>query len=198
MCGFGYSIDVSGSSNTITGLTTSNIQGVTRPDADMGMAPYENDNHQLLTRRVNPRRIFQGGLNLVLQAGAEMRLPSGVYYFDSITLHAGATLRVEAPTTIYVAGDIDASGAGIVNTSEDAQGLTIICGGSTVRLNGSAIFYGQVVAPDADVVLSGTADFYGAVIGGTVWMKGDFEFHVDESSSILGLMGDPPAPMLVR
>ena len=64
-------------------------------------------------------------------------------------------------------------------------------------LNGTAAFYGTVIAPFAEVILSGTADYYGMALGRTVLMRGNFQFHVDETLPAFDLMKAPP-PMLVK
>jgi hypothetical protein len=198
MTGLGYGFEISGAAYDITGVTTSNIAGLQVPAADMGTAPYDNDNDDLLSDGRGTRLFRTGGLNLTLDASANLMLPEGTYYFDSITLRGDSRITIRGPTTIYVAGDIVESGTGFVNNTEDPSNLMIVCGGSHVELNGSSPFYGQILAPDADVTLGGTSDFYGEVIGETVWMLGDFQFHVDESSPLLNLLDDPVPPMLVR
>ena len=62
---------------------------------------------------------------------------------------------------------------------------------------GGVSFYGSILAPYADVQLAGTAEYFGAVIGLTVRISGDFEFHVDESSPLLVGLGVSP-PFLVQ
>lgn len=196
MTGFGYSANIAGAAATITGITTSSLDGATAPEVELGDAESDNDNATIgLTDE--GRDPFSSGWNLAMNSDDNLTLISGTYFFESITLRAGATLTVTGPTTIYVAGDVDATGNGISNVTEDPANLTLLVAGSSVILNGSSAFYGSVLAPNAEVTLSGSSDMYGAVIGGTVVMRGDFEFHVDESLAIVEAMQAPP-PMLVK
>ncbi len=70
--------------------------------------------------------------------------------------------------------------------------------GEEAILNGTQDFYGTIIAPNADVILSGTSDYYGMVIGKTVLMRGDFQFHVDESLDEFFDLIQPPSPTLVK
>lgn len=195
MTGLGYEVDVSGSAGAITGITTSSMQGMTAPTVDLGDAATNNDNATigLTDRGLSP---FTSGWNMVVRSQDNLTLQAGTYYLDSITMRAGASVTITGPTTIYVTGDINATGTGFVNTTQDPHDLSIICLATSVELNGTSDFFGSVLAPNADVILSGTSDYYGAVVGGTVEMRGDFQFHVEESLPILDLI-QPPHPILV-
>ncbi len=193
MTGMGYWPTLAGKAGIFsTGITTSSIDGMVGPYAAV------------------PEGLVSQG-DLLLKADEDLALDPGTYLFDSITLRARASITISGPTTIYVAsyndtqadisiavdGDITATGKGFINTTEDPHNLTIVILGDDVTLNGTESFYGTVIAPNADVVLSGTSDYYGMVIGKTVLMRGDFEFHVDESLPEHDLM-QPPPPALVR
>ena len=69
--------------------------------------------------------------------------------------------------------------------------------GDNAMLNGTEAFCGTVIAPNADLILSGTSDVYGMALARTVEMRGDFQFHDDESLPVFDLV-EPPRPMLVR
>ena len=94
-------------------------------------------------------------------------------------------------------GNFDASGQAFFNTTGDPNDLMIISAGDKVKIAGNADFYGQILAPYAEVSLLGTAEYWGAVIGETVKVAGDFNFHVDESSVLTDLI-DTPAPALIK
>ncbi len=193
MTGMGYWPTLAGNAGIFsTGITTSSIDGMVGPLAEV------------------PQDLVSQG-DLLLKADEDLALDPGTYLFDSITLRARASITISGPTTIYVAsysntqadvsiavdGDITATGKGFINTTEDPHNLTIVILGDDATLNGTESFYGTVIAPNADVILSGTSDYYGMVIGKTVLMRGDFEFHVDESLPEHDLM-QPPPPMLVK
>ncbi len=198
MAGLGYGVTVNGVAGYITGMTTSTLQGLTPPATDPGDLAYSNDNATigLTDGGVSPWK--KSGWNLDMAANDRLVIPPGKYFFDSIRLTGGATLAITGPTTIYVRGEIDAIGGAFVNETEDPANLTILGLGPAVKISGGASFFGAVVAPYAEVTLSGNdTGFYGAVIGQTVALKGDFDFHVDESL-VWTKMFTPPPPMLVR
>jgi hypothetical protein len=198
MSGFGYAVTVAGGAGEITGMTTSNMVGVTGPTIDFGDVTSVNDNETIgLTEHgVSPWK--KSGWNLNMQGGDNLRIAGGVFYLDSIKLSGGATLTIAGPTTFYVAGSIDATGGAFVNEAQDPHNLSIISSGSDVKITGGTVFYGSILAPYADVVLSGNdAGFYGAVVGRTVDLQGDYSFHVDESLALSNWY-EPPPPMLVK
>ena len=196
MAGFGYSVDERGDAGNITGITTSTTSGVEAPPVDLEDAKYNNDNGTIgLTDDGNSP--FSSGMNLRIGSHDNLTLAHGTYFFESMTFRAAASLTVTGPTTIYLTGDMDITGEGTINTPKNPADLTIISTGSTVVMTGSVEFYGSILAPFADVRLGGTSDYYGAIVGGTVTMFGDFQFHVDESLPLTKLF-DPPPVMLVK
>lgn len=196
MTGFGYEATVGGSAAVITGVTTSSVNGLEPPVIDFTDVIASNDNGTIgLTD--GGQSPFSAGLDLFLNANDNLTLAPGTYLLDSITMNAQSSLTVTGPTTIYVTGDVNSSGATIVNATQDPSLLTLNVGGAQVNLEGHAAFYGSIFAPNAAVSLGGTSDFYGALIGGTVEMAGDFQFHVDESLALM-LAVDPPKPTLVK
>jgi hypothetical protein len=198
ICGFGYDITINGSSAEISGMTTSNSGSVSGPTPDFGDITSVNDNLNIpLTD--GGKSPWKAGLgwNLYLTANDNVNVPPGNYYMDSITMRSGATITVSGKTTFYVGGKVDASGAGIINETADPGNLSIISKGSVFEIGGTADFYGSVLASYAAVKLHGDSNFYGAMIGGTVEMLGNFQFHVDESLPIVDFF-DPPMPSLVK
>lgn len=196
MASFPYSVTVNGSKAVITGTVEALTDMMTAPTAEIGDAVMDNDNEliELTDRGSEP---WRSGTNFWLSANDSITLPSGSYYFESFTMKSGSTLTLTGPTTLFIAGDFDMSGYGIVNESADPNDLMIISTGSSFKMNGTVDFFGSVLAPFADVSLGGTADMYGAIIGKTVKMNGDFNFHVDESSSLVAMI-QPGPPMLVQ
>jgi len=197
MAGFGYEVTVAGNAGDITGITTNRVDATTAPPVDFTDVKLSNDNSTIGLTSDNKSPWKGAGYNLDIQAQAYLTLDPGTYLLDSIKLGGGAQIVVTGPTTIYVSGDIDAIGGTIVNKTNDPHDLTILSGGSSVKISGGAGFYGSILAPDADVALGGTADYYGAVVGGTVTLGGDFTFHVDESLDLSNWWTPPPI-MLVR
>lgn len=196
MAGLGYYVDVRGAP-IITGISSATIDGVPAPPMDFGDVAVSNDNHTIphTDGGTDP---FTSGNNLYISSYDTLTLPPGEYYLDSFTMEADSGLKLTGPTTFYVTGDIKISGASLVNTLKDPNDFTIISSGENLDIHGTADFFGQVLAPYAEVRIGGTADWYGAVIGQTVKMHGDFNFHVDESVPFAKPWYELPPPMLVH
>ncbi len=197
MAGLGYAIESSGGP-IISGVTTATLDGtgLTPPAVDFGDVDVNNDNATigLTDGGISP---FTSGLNISIQASDNLTLAPGTYLLDSMTFSSDASLTVTGPTTIYMTGDFDATGDGTINSTNNPADLTIMSTGSIIKVTGSVAFYGSILAPNADVSIGGTADFYGALIGKTVKMHGDFQFHVDESLPLAQPWYEPPPPFLV-
>lgn len=92
---------------------------------------------------------------------------------------AGSDLKIE----IYINGDADFSGKGIVNESGNAADLTMIgtenC--NDIRYTGSSSFIGGIFAPAADLTIGGAGDFIGAAVGKAVNFGGTGSMHYDEN-----------------
>jgi hypothetical protein len=180
MIGLGYSVHVGGATRAPSGVTTTTLSGMDAPDLDLS-------NIQSLTNN--------GDLSLTGQQSVLLD-PSNAL-FDSISIRDGAAARIDTPTTVYILGDLDAAGKGFVNTARDPANLTIIVLGKHVALGAASDFYGTLIAPNAHVILSGTHDLFGMVIGKTVEVRGDIDFHIDASLPAHDLI-KPPMPVLVK
>ncbi|MHC4067017.1 MAG: pilus assembly protein TadG-related protein, partial [Planctomycetota bacterium] len=133
MAGFGYEVDIRGDAATITGMTSATIDGVSAPPVDPGDVVYNNSNETIgLTDR--GREPFSSGWNMSIGSQDNLTLGAGTYFFDSMRIRAGGTVTTAGPTTIYVAGNIDAIGGTIVNATAKPANLTILCMGTQVTL----------------------------------------------------------------
>lgn len=96
-------------------------------------------------------------------------------------------IDANASLTVYVEGDVDIGGNGLINTSQ-IPANTIIYGISTttqtINLNGNAALHAAVYAPNAEVELKGgggSGEFTGSVVAATVFVNGTYDFHYDEA-----------------
>lgn len=197
LCGFGYEVEVNGRAAEITGMTTANTSPIIDPPLDFGDIKYVNDNGAIgLTDK--GKSPFKGGPgNIFVNANDNLTILPGEYYFNSIAMHSGSSIMVTGKTTIYVGGNVKAAGGGVLNETANPGDLSIISAGSRFEIGGSYDFYGSVFAPNADVKLFGDSQWYGALVGGTVWLHGNVEFHVDESLPELNFI-EAPQPYLVH
>ncbi len=181
MPGFGYSVTVAGVSGNITGYTTNTIDNCPSVPVDPGDVKYNNDNDTIPPKLKDGSKWYKGSINSIdMQAGGNLNLPPGTFYFDSIKLSGGATITITGPTTIYVGGSVDATGGAIVNKSANPQDLTLIALGSDLKLGGGVNFYGTILSPNAHTVLA-CEHIYGTVIGGYLELKGNTNIHVDQT-----------------
>ena len=100
---------------------------------------------------------------------------------SQIDIAAGASLK------IYVAGNVDLKGNGIMNANIDALkfGLYGLSACTSIALGGNASFTGTIYAPQAAFSAGGGGinqyDCVGAVIANSISMNGHFSFHYDEA-----------------
>jgi len=89
-----------------------------------------------------------------------------------------------ASLELYAGGTVDIGGNGIVNFPGGyAKNFSVIglkdC--QKVTIAGNAPYVGTINAPNADVSLQGTSDVFGAVVGKTIKVGGNVNFHYDEA-----------------
>jgi len=131
---------------------------------------------------------------LSVRSSATLTLTGGTYFFSELTLSASSKLVVTGPSKIYVTGDLDLGGGGVVNAAGDAPDLSFIVhpyplpsgstpSGTQVKIHGGPTFNGTVYAPGVDVKLNGGTEYFGAVVGKSIDTVGSVRFHYDEALS---------------
>jgi hypothetical protein len=198
MTGFGYQLLIDGISGQITGLTTSNIPEVTPPPYGFGNVAVVNDNAKIGLTDGGSIPWGRGVGNLSFGSRDTLTLPGGTFYFNSITLSGGATIKFTGPATVYVVGDIRATGGALLNSTADPGNLSIICTGKEVKFGGGVDFHGSILAPLAAVTLGGNAEYYGALVGKILTLNGNITIHVDESLPLNKPWFEAPFPFLVQ
>jgi Tfp pilus assembly protein PilX len=91
--------------------------------------------------------------------------------------------------TVYVEGDMDVGGTGIVNGTQLPSHAVIFgtaptAGGQTIKLHGNGAMHGAVYAPNANLDLKGggnSGEFFGAAVANDIFINGNYEFHYDEA-----------------
>ncbi len=181
MYGPGYGLSTSGKSYYISGDRRQLCCQVEAPtfDIDEIMANNDNDTIGLTDRSRDP---FESSpWNLVVTGNDNLTLAPGTYYFDSVLIDGISTLTTTGLTKIYITGIAAFTGNGVANLTQVPANLQIFSTGPTLSLDGTAGFYGAVVAPTTDIILAGTGEFYGTILGRTVDSDGTNTIHVDES-----------------
>ena len=100
-----------------------------------------------------------GGSSLIL--GVVNATQPAIYNLSALTLNGGATLTVVGPVIITSANSVTLGGNTGVQNNPGWTVLHISGGGLTV--NGTAIFYGNVLAPVGHVIVNGNTVIQGSV-----------------------------------
>lgn len=134
--------------------------------------------------------------SLVVKAGATLRVEGDVMLI--LPLESRKTLEVieggaielaeDARLVVYVAGDVDVTGAGIFNQLRPEQFQIWGTASTNQRINflNNGQFSGTIYAPNADFRVTGDSDIYGAVVCKSIELTGSGSFHYDESLASLG------------
>lgn len=198
MYGPGFSLITSGNSYFISGDRRELCCLTDAPTFDINEIIANNDNSTIgLTDR--NRDPFAGSpWDLVVTGRDNLTLAGGTYYFTSVLIDGRSTLTIAGPTKIYLSGPGAFTGNGVTNLSQVPGNLVIYSVGPTLTLDGTAGFYGAVVAPDTDIILAGTGEYFGSIMGRTVDADGTTNVHVDESLLADLFDIDSVVPILVQ
>jgi len=117
---------------------------------------------------------IEGDVTMVVQGDITIK--------GTIQVTAGSSL------TLYAASNVDIGGNGIVNATNQPKNVVLYgtktSGTQTIKLHGNGVLQAAVYAPNANIELKGggsTGVMMGSVIGNTIKMTGNYEFHYDES-----------------
>ncbi|MCE1245328.1 MAG: hypothetical protein LWY06_01655 [Firmicutes bacterium] len=140
---------------------------------------------------------YNGKLNISSQQVVTLTGP-GTYIFKGIDIAGQGELRVDTtngPVKIYVDGSVNMTGGanagGIFNQNSNGTPKTTdlrIYGTANCTnfdFRGHSEAYAGIYAPNADINLRGNGTVYGALIGKTIWIHGNPEFHYDVALSKL-------------
>jgi hypothetical protein len=116
-----------------------------------------------------------------------LTLNAGTYVMSSLSTTGQASILVgTGPVTIYVTGNIDIKGNGLVNSSALPTNLRMIetSPTATVSITGNGNFYGGLQAPANQVTLGGNGEFFGAVVANNFRFNGSNAIvHFDDAVS---------------
>lgn len=157
-------------------------QPLSYPNGSAGTYATVNDNAQI------PAAYYLNK-SLLLGSGANVTLPGGNYYLNTVSLSGSAVLNFSGPATLYCYGSVVMSG-NVMTSLGNPGNLRIVMvptptGGAPgpVTVSSSSALYGTIYAPQSDVVLSGSGDIYGSVLGRSVSMTGTSGIHYDLAQS---------------
>ena len=136
-------------------------------------------------------------MSLRLNGSQNVTLNGGTYFFTDVTVTGQARITVSGPVVIYVTGEFDLGGGGIINAAGPPSNILLYAhpyplpAGNAptrqeVRIHGGAEFSAAVYAPEVDVYMAGGIEYFGSVVGGRITTGGGFLFHYDEALGDLG------------
>lgn len=199
MFGDGFALTTAGNAYDIYGVVTEQRESVAVPPFDMADAAVNNDNATIGLTTVHNRDPFNATFwDFEVTGNDSMTIPPGTYYMTSAALTGQATLIITGPTVFFISGPAAFTGGGLVNVSQNPSDLIIYSTGPTLEIDGSAGFYGSIIAPTTTVTFTGNSQIYGTVMAGFLQLAGDTQIHID-SNAVLDLFGvGPEAPVLVQ
>jgi choice-of-anchor A domain-containing protein len=92
---------------------------------------------------------------------------------------------------MYVNGNVNISGAGVVNGTQSASQCAIygLPGCTTITCGNSGAFIGTVYAPEAALTVSGSGGVSGGFTASTITVSNSGQVHYDEHLTTLGGSG---------
>lgn len=119
--------------------------------------------------------------SLTTDAGGDIVLQSGVYYFSSITLAQSSdiVLAPSARVTIYVEGDIVFGQSATVNDEGSPGLLQVYSQHGSLQFDQYNSFYGAFYGPEATIQYDQTTEVYGSLIADFIQLDKGACFHYD-------------------
>lgn len=178
---------------TITGTEGTLRRDLEVPDVDCAAAAASNDNASVAAY-INGSGAFRTKAHDTLTL-------SGTYYFEGMDIHGQSNITINGDVTICnEGGAVKLNGGAILNSSGDPTSFVLeVADNSALTLNGNSAFYGALIAPySSDVRLNGNMDFYGLVVGETINVSGNLDFHADEALMDDWMEANSEVPSILR
>lgn len=211
-----------GSTGSITGTTTPSgvridTSRITKDfTANFDVVPAPSSGFTTIYGNVNATTTFgtAGASSTILAANLTANNSGDIFTIQgdvtmvvtgSISVKGSVIVTPGSSLTLYLAGNGDIGGNGIVNQTNVPKSVVIYgtnatAGGQTIKLHGNGILQAAVYAPNAAIELKGggsEGEMSGSVIGNTIKMTGNYKFHYDEALAKLS-DGNPWAVGLWR
>jgi hypothetical protein len=123
------------------------------------------------------------GATLTIKGDVTIHLPNENQTTLQVIQGGALEMADDATLTIYIAGDMDVTGAGIF--SEVAPKQLQIWGTATgtqeINFLNNGQFSGIIYAPNAEIMVTGNSDIYGSVIAKNIELTGSGSFRYDQS-----------------
>jgi len=164
------------------------------PAQSLPVPPMPNPPPPTTNQTLNSSQTLAPGSygNVNVTGNAVITLPGGtpgnpaVYTFNSFSQSSNATLVINGPVVINLAGagqtNVLNLNGGFSNTTNIPSNFVINYGGSNnISVSGGADAYAIINAPKANISFSGGSNFYGQAIGYTITDTGGTNIYYDSS-----------------
>ncbi|HLS27912.1 MAG TPA: collagen-binding domain-containing protein [Opitutales bacterium] len=209
---------ISYSTGAITTHFTAEFEEVIVPAELMPIAtsPYVLPYHtQPYNRYVNRETLGAPGVDTVLmmdrmtiEADSTLEIAGNVTLIfpsenmTSLIIRGSGKIQLQEDATlvIYTGGNVDISGAGLLNhvAPEQLQIWGTASESQNIYLSGSGYLNGLIYAPNADLIVPGNTKIYGSVVANNITMSGSGSLHYDESLREYQGMGGSSGPLTVQ
>jgi hypothetical protein len=141
------------------------------------LEPNKTQYYKLSELTIGNRQKIQVVGNVVLVVDGNVDIKGELEVFDTGNLR------------MYVKGDMDVGGNGVVNSTQSPQRMLIYGTNPTVgaqefKLHGNGAVHGAIYAPNADLSLRGgghSGSLFGAAVAYGIVINGTYSFHYDEA-----------------
>jgi hypothetical protein len=142
----------------------------------LGSVATNNDNVDITQYRSGTS--FSMGTNR-----GTVTFPGGTYYFTQFNVGDGSTVLFTGTTTIYLNGDASIQGTVANSSYKPAQLKFQVAGARHIHIDGNAMVYANVYAPDSDVHHHDYGQSFGSVVSSLLCFRHNAQGHFDETSS---------------
>lgn len=152
------------------------------------------------TRWRCPGISLQGSDTLTILGDVTLILTGATGSALDVTGNASIIVPEDSSLTVYVEGDVQIAGNGLVNDNARPVSCRIwgtgsASSGQRLQIAGNGALKTVVFAPNATVTINGNGDVMGAIVGRSITFTGNASFHYDES---LAHSGDDTPFRVVR
>jgi Flp pilus assembly protein TadG len=168
-----------GATNYVTGEIKVLEDYIDFPPVNLGNVATSNNNDQI-PDSANGANLNDGKLDL--DGGDSLDLPPGTYHFTELNLTGNSIIRVNGPTYIYIAGNVELTEGGIINQTLLPMNLQIYPLGTQFWLPNDIDLYAVIYSTTSAIEKAGgSGGFFGKMVGQKIKINGSGGLHVDES-----------------
>ena len=158
----------------VSGSTLPLPTSLVYPAESAGAAATYNDNWRL------PPGSMTASRDISLDSA--VTLPGGTYYLNNVRVGGSGSVAFTGPTTVYLTGSLDLSGNVTPYLSAPSNlRVVMVNSGTTFKLEGNSVMYGDVYAPGTAFTSGGSGTLYGSLVARSIAAAGNSRLVYDES-----------------